>query len=826
MSLPLRIKLRQEFREPLKSDVGFVGREAELSRLVSLFQRRSAATVLVSGHRGVGKSALVEEALTRAKKDRKKRIVARLTLPHVYRRQKDQQDDKEIRDHILRSLARSLYFALKDTKSLPDDLKERAQALYNKTYLRELEEHRVVESIAEAEARRQTSTRTESTFRPSKAFSMILGPALAVGVATGGLAVIYQVAQQFGWGFGAGAGGLLALVAILSGYTMSKSKSEVSSVTDTVMEKDNLTQVGVLDMSPETLEFELRDLVDQLAKRGWPCVFVIDELDKLETEKQEEGATLETHVIFRIVASLKNFFTLGSGIYVFISGEDFFAQLGSSIAAGGYQLPHTLFTDRVFVHVLHYSDVERLIDGLLVGPPPKDPTYRRFRNYLCWESRNHVFDLLSLISEFVVFDKKEGPVLEAREAGQLEGHWQEGNLPKDWQTAAGLQKFVGASYDESHRPGARLERFNQAIWLTLLKVAGRLFEGETLEADDEGIGLPEEEWLEHLTDRELDDLTGAIDRLLAKMERYGAVRVEEATRTESREQGDIEVRFKRYALIEGAPYPPESLGREADLIPFEKSFLQLSERIDRVVENLQAAGVDPAESNAELSEVRKLAKAVSDTSPRSSVPKSQVRDGFKRADTLAIDLVESGIASVVTQWAGSIGAQVSKNVEEVENRTGQTWETSLTEFPDLASAIKQTKVDYFIVGGPSSDNQVLVIDNLAGEDLAPISDAYAESLTGDKGRERRKQRLPVVVVTRAADEAGKKPEIPKESIEEIEEIGLWYFFWSFFDPKKTDKKTQDLVGWEVFALDPELKNIHELAEFIDRVSVIPETPAS
>jgi hypothetical protein len=563
-----------------------------------------------------------------------------------------------------------------------------------------LEEHRFIESIAEAEARRQAATRSESTFHPSKAFSLILGPVLAAGVATGGVAVVSHVATNFGWKFGAAAAVLIALVAGLSAISITRSKSEESSFADAVMERDSVTQVGVLDVSPETLEFELRDLVDQLAKKGWPCVFVIDELDKLETEPVEEGATLETHVIFRIVASLKNFFTLGSGIYVFISGEDFFAQLGSSIAAGGYRLPHTLFTDRVFVHVLHYSDVERLIDGLLAEPAPKDATYRRFRNYLCWESRNHVFDLLSLISEFVVFDDKDGPILVAQEAGEYEGHWREGNLHEDWQTAAGLQKFVGASYDESHRPGAREERFNQALWLTLLDVARRLFDGHDLDVDEAGIELPKEDWLEHLTERELDDLAGASDRLLAKLERYGAVRVEDASRTETREEGQVEVPFKRYSLIDGAPYPPESIGHEAQLIPFEKSFLQLSERIDRVVENLQAAGVEPGESAEELSAVRKLSQLVRDTSPRSAVPKSQVRDGFKRADALAQQLVDSGIANVVTKWAGSIGAQASRNVEELENRTGQPWEASFGEFPDLASAIKQSQVDYFIVGGP------------------------------------------------------------------------------------------------------------------------------
>lgn len=815
MTLSLRLKLKPQFREPLAAQGGFVGREAELSRLVSLFQRRSSATVLVSGHRGVGKSALVEEALSRAQGDKTKRVIARLTLPHVYR---DDIDSTKLRDQILRSLARALYFALKDEK-LAKDLRERVEALYSKTYLKELEEHTAVESLAEAEVKRQATLRTETTFQPSKLVSMIGGGALAAGAAVGGVAVVSKVASTHGVGWAIAAAAAIPLAAIASSFALSKVKSEETSVGETLTERNEVTRVGIFDLSPETLEFELRDLILQLAKAKRPCVFIIDELDKLEAlpASEEELEHLESHVIFKIVSALKNFFTLGSGIYVFISGEDFYGRLTRSIGSEVYALAHTLFTDRVFVHVLHYSEVERLIDQLLAETSTDETTYRRFRNYLCWESRNHVFDLLTLVGEYVVFDDKGVPMLVAQEAGEQDGRWREGNLPDGWQIAAGLEKFVGAVYDESHRPTAREERFNQALWLTLLQTARGLFDGGSIEIPEGGYELPDTKWMNFLSDGERDDLAGVVERLLAKMERYASVTTASGSRTLPSEEEEREVKFVRHELVEDPPYPPSTIGTEAQHTNFENGFLDLARRVEELIEKLRGAGLDASQLADDLKATRNLAEAVKNTSPRSTVPRSRVREGIKRGDALAQQLVEFGVDGVVTKWAADHGAQASEELTEVENRTQLPWESSLTEFPDLVNALKEADIDYFIVGGASSENQMLVLNDWGEDELASISDAYSKALTGEKGRERRKQRLPIVVVSHAPE--GKVPKIPQEVVEVIEESTGFSFLKLFSRTWKRERKAE-LAGWNPFALGSELDNLDKLAGFIDQVSFV------
>jgi hypothetical protein len=62
-----RLGLRPNFGEPITSGAGFIGRGAEVSRLTAVLRHRASATVLVSGHRGVGKTPFVDEVTRRTK---------------------------------------------------------------------------------------------------------------------------------------------------------------------------------------------------------------------------------------------------------------------------------------------------------------------------------------------------------------------------------------------------------------------------------------------------------------------------------------------------------------------------------------------------------------------------------------------------------------------------------------------------------------------------------------------------------------------------------------------------------------------------------------
>ncbi|MDE0237183.1 MAG: AAA family ATPase [bacterium] len=137
-----RAQLNDGFREPLAHG-RFVGRERELDRLEEILTERSSATVLLAGFRGAGKTALMNEAIRRAK-TASKQLVVRIAPPHL-----DQGTEAPtIRSQVLRSLARGLYLEALEADGLSKGARSRLSATYEKTYLTELEKHSVVESVA------------------------------------------------------------------------------------------------------------------------------------------------------------------------------------------------------------------------------------------------------------------------------------------------------------------------------------------------------------------------------------------------------------------------------------------------------------------------------------------------------------------------------------------------------------------------------------------------------------------------------------------------------------------------------------------------------
>lgn len=119
----------------------------------------------------------------------------RLSLPHVH--PGTSEASRQIRGQILRSLARSLYFTVKDS-AVDNGLKRQAEELYEKTYLRELQEQGQLATLTEAEAQSQQLNVTETRVEPGKTVKVLLGSIGASVVAAGGVAVAAGVAQEHG----------------------------------------------------------------------------------------------------------------------------------------------------------------------------------------------------------------------------------------------------------------------------------------------------------------------------------------------------------------------------------------------------------------------------------------------------------------------------------------------------------------------------------------------------------------------------------------------------------------------------------------------------
>ena len=808
----LRLPLREHYREPLSAEIGFTGREAELARLTHILSEREAATVLVTGHRGVGKTALVEEALSRI--GGSKPAIVRLSLLHVH---KPGGQPTEVREYVLRALARGLHFALKDMKGVSSGIKTRIRALYQKTFLRELEHHSVAQKLVAAQAETRSMERRETTVDFSKAVALILGPTLRVLAAAGGVAVALKVATEYGWGAGVAAAILFGAVAVLLGLRITRSSEVEESSLQHVTATDSTTQIGTFDLTAETLEFELRDLLDELAQSKKACVFVIDELDKLEMQEGEQS-----DVIFSIVASLKNFFALGHGVYVFIASDEFDATLERALREKLYPPQHTMFSDRVLVHALGHADIEKLVDKLLAYPPTTELDYRQFRNYLTWESGNHVFDVLALVDEFVEFDDRGAPWLVAREGSEGDIGWREGNLPEWWRTAAGLQKFVGATYDESIRPSVRDARFNQALWLTLRHVARELLDSGGMEIQQRDYRVPPLEWLADFPERDLTDISGAVERLLVRLERRRFTEVVVEARSREVDGQVIEEPFDQHQLVRSPAYPDADVASDRVLTRFESSFVDVATRLDQMAENATGAGVQLSDFSDELASVTSLRSRVESTKARFAVPRHEVAEGYQRVDSLGEVLVQRSLADVVERWASDNGWQCVSDLAQAEDRTGQPWAESLRpDFADLVAELEKGDVGYRMVGGAGSENQLAVVLDPVDDQITQLQEVYGNAFPGDKGREQRRLRLPIVIATTA--ESGTVLEVPTEIVQEVFDTAGGPGFLGRFQKKKKDrvrKKEVPLSGWYVVSIASTLENLPELATKLEEVSYL------
>lgn len=822
----IRLELKDQFREPLDPNIGFFGRRAEVSRLSAIMNKRSAATVLISGHRGVGKSSLVEHAIDIAKSgpNAASLLVARLTLSDLKAEEEMPRLRSSIRDEVLRSLARSLYFAIEHGDKIRKTFKDKSSALYEKTCLRELEEHTALESIAESHSERRLHTTTESIHSPSETLSTALGGILGGAVGVGGVSVVSQAASIHGTTWSVIATLLIAGASVASGYTLKRMRATETAELSKATKIDKRSRTGTWDLSSETLEFELRTLLTEMQESNLRCVFVIDELDKIVLGV-EGGDDIESHPIFHVVSSLKNFFTLGSGIFIFISGDDFYRQLERSLVDSDYPLAHTLFTDRLFVHSLHYADLEDLVDNLLAKSRPTDAIYRQFRNYLCWEAKNHVFDLLGLINDFVIFEDGR-PVLLAEPAGVRDGRWREGNLPDNWRNAAALQKTIGAIYDEHARPGARAEAYNQTLWRLLRHFADSLYIGKRLDLEEGQVDLPSDEpWMEALTATDREDLRGAVERLFARLERFGMLlgdeRTEKASAAQPGQTTDTPERsFTRYSLVQPTPYPSGLVSVESEHTPFEETFLDLAGKVATVDSNLKSAHIPLETFQDQIDGIHKLAVSVADLSPRSTVPRSHVSNGYRQAENLLPKLVGHGIELLFTRWADERGYEVSDDLTGIEPRTGVPWLKSLDEFSDLTQALERRDVEYWIAGG-ATENQLLMLILPTQEQSEDLARRYSETLKGEKGRGRRRQRLPIVTIQ--IPRPGESIDVPEEIVQIFEPASAGFPILGSllgFAVRQDRKRKKSVAGWNLFELAPTLDNIQDLPLKLEEVSYV------
>jgi hypothetical protein len=142
------------------------------------------------------------------------------------------------------------------------------------------------------------------------------------------------------------------------------------------------------------------------------------------------------------------------------------------------------------------------------------------------------------------------------------------------------------------------------------------------------------------------------------------------------------------------------------------------------------------------------------------------------------------------------------------------------EFEGFVDAVKVSGIPYTVIGGPHTENGVLVLNNVGNADLAPLEKAYGACLAGEKGRERRKQRLPVVALHVVAK--GVKIEVPTEVVEvmKAQEGRSFLQLLNLAPAFRRVERVEKLLGWHQLALTELLEGLDRLPKLLGQVSFI------
>ena len=402
----IEFQLKQSFRDPVNieaEETVFKGRKNEIRRLKSLIMFRKSASILISGVRGIGKTAFVHEALRQTRKELETTFpIIDITFANIVG---NKPNETKLRKDILNSLIRGLWLNQISQEKAGTQLEK----LYDKTFISDLKTTGILETskqeIITSEKKDVKEQILKLDFSPTfEVAAKVTGVTISVGYL---LELLNFLSINWNWWqltiFGTLFAGIISLI-LMTKIEIKTVYSFLKGVEDKVAEKISGSKSAKYDLSADTLESELKQILRTLEETGSKAIFVIDELDKLDDPKPDK---FDESLVYVIVKTFKNLFSLSNAIFIFITGDEFFDRLEDQRSKNPYSTFHTIFTDKIFLNSLYYKDIENIIDNFKEGEINKkyDKNYQKFKSYISWKAKNHIFDTHNLIEEFTQRDK-------------------------------------------------------------------------------------------------------------------------------------------------------------------------------------------------------------------------------------------------------------------------------------------------------------------------------------------------------------------------------------------------------------------------------------
>jgi len=428
----------------------FVGRKTEVELIKNDILNKNQGSILVAGHRGVGKTTLVYKAISEAAKEIKagwklkegkdaesyqKKLNEKsetgngvkiekksaknshkinllfipITAGQFCNTLKSQKVDLDP-ETIIKVIIRRLYASFKSAESRKIPMPKYIGELYNKAISKE---YKLQESLGRL-IKESTLIQREKKFRldfkdigKKEIIQLIcfLAGAGCIFFTPFQQMIVNQII------------GLIAAFPLPFGinayisYLETKTRSEENT--------SNAELLYQIDNSLENLEYDLDDAHRRLSNEKWKIVYVIDELDKLG----------DIGNVSKVIKYFKNLFTLSKATFIFIGNEDIYKaarteELIRQNAAVGADpvndLPpeyrpeeYTYFSSKYFVSRPDWEELQTYLDQCIDKSNQCEPDMlKRVFHFLGHESGNDYFNLKNVIKDNIQgFNEEGNPIL-------------------------------------------------------------------------------------------------------------------------------------------------------------------------------------------------------------------------------------------------------------------------------------------------------------------------------------------------------------------------------------------------------------------------------
>lgn len=453
----MKIVLKKDWDIPINAPIEkeqrgyFVGRIKELNLLTNEILRRTSGAILVSGYRGVGKTSLAYKALWKLKSYDKNTIIVLLNASQL-EAELDEPDQKIRPRAIIENLIRRLYSITKEKGVLDNKIiKGKINKLYRKTVatkfkLKESYQQKVQDSLKVEEENIKEIWATEKNLRNVIFFgSWVLASVFLFGNIISNISLNNMLALLLAFPFP-------FFVNITIKHKRIKKRSE-SIVRNT-------EELYEFDDTIGNLEFDLEDIHRDIKQERKKLIYIIDELDKLESKQ-----------VIEVLKFFKNLFTISDAIFVFIGNEDIF-KIGSDVSKKEKSQEiyrskdYTYFTSRYFLSRPLWNDLKVLFNEIIKQKDVVDNDLETLERSVAFNADNDFFDLKKFIKDKITsFNDDDNPIIEIDK------------LDSDDVQKARFQKTVTALFEDkyiSHNPSRWND--NERILRILFDYAHKVYE--------------------------------------------------------------------------------------------------------------------------------------------------------------------------------------------------------------------------------------------------------------------------------------------------------------------------------------------------------------